>query len=64
MKSPLFKLVMTFYGVIGSTLASVLVVVALVNGIAGLWPLLGAAAVGFILGFPVSYYVARAMMDD
>lgn len=64
MKSPLFKVVMTFYGIIGSTLASVLVVVALVNGITGLWPLLGAAAIGFLLGFPVSYYVARAMMGD
>ena len=64
MKSALFKLVMTFYGIIGSTVASVLVVLALVNGIIGLWPLLGAAAIGFILGFPVSYYVARAMMGD
>lgn len=64
MRSPLFKIVMTFYGIIGSTLASVLVVVALVNGITGLWPLLGAAAVGFIVGLPVSYYVARAMMGD
>ncbi|UWP88447.1 CTP synthetase [Aliiroseovarius crassostreae] len=64
MKSPLFKLVMTFYGIIGSTVASVLVVLALVNGITGLWWLLGAAAIGFILGFPVSYYVARAMMGD
>ena len=64
MRSPLFKIVMTFYGIIGSTLASVLVVVALVNGVTGLWPLLGAASVGFIVGLPVSYYVARAMMGD
>lgn len=64
MRSPLFKIVMTFYGIIGSTLASVLVVVALVNGVTGLWPLLGAAAVGFIVGLPVSYYVARAMTGD
>ncbi|WP_371168321.1 CTP synthetase [Aliiroseovarius sp. 2305UL8-7] len=64
MRSPLFKIVMTFYGIIGSTLASVLVVIALVNGVSGLWPLLGAAAVGFVVGLPVSYYVARAMMGD
>ena len=64
MRSPLAKIVMTFYGIIGSTLASVLVVVALVNGITGLWPFLGAAAIGFIVGLPVSYYVARAMMGD
>ncbi|WP_260517154.1 CTP synthetase [Aliiroseovarius sp. M344] len=64
MRSALFKIVMTFYGIIGSTLASVLVVVALVNGVSGLWPLLGAAAVGFVIGLPVSYFVARAMMGD
>lgn len=64
MRSPFIKIVMTFYGIIGSTLASVLVVVALVNGVSGLWPLLGAAAVGFVLGLPVSFFVARAMMGD
>lgn len=64
MNSTLLKIVLTFYGVIGSTLASVLVVVALVNGVTGLWPLLGAALGGFILGFPVSYYVARRVMGD
>ncbi|SEV99971.1 hypothetical protein SAMN05444851_0781 [Aliiroseovarius sediminilitoris] len=64
MRSPLFKIVMTFYGIIGSTLASVLVVIALVNGVSGLWPLLGAAAVGFVVGLPVSYFVAKAMLGD
>lgn len=64
MRSPLFKIVMTFYGIIGSTLASVLVVIALVNGVSGLWPLLGAAAVGFVVGLPVSYFVAKAMIGD
>lgn len=64
MRSPFIKIVMTFYGIIGSTLASVLVVVALVNGVSGLWPLLGAAAVGFVIGLPVSFFVARAMMGD
>lgn len=64
MKSSLWKLVATFYGIIGSTVASVLVVIALVNGVTGLWSLFGVAAIGFILGFPVSYYVARQMMGD
>lgn len=64
MRTPLWKIVPTFYGIIGSTVASVLVVIALVNGVSGLWPLLGAAAVGFVIGLPVSYYVARAMMGD
>ncbi|WP_298568244.1 CTP synthetase [uncultured Aliiroseovarius sp.] len=64
MRSSLLKIVMTFYGIIGSTLASVLVVVALVNGVSGLWPLLGAAGVGFVVGLPVSYFVAKAMIGD
>ncbi|SPF75213.1 hypothetical protein ALP8811_00198 [Aliiroseovarius pelagivivens] len=64
MRAPLWKIVATFYGIIGSTVASVLVVIALVNGVSGLWPLLGAAALGFAIGLPVSYYVARAMAGD
>ncbi len=64
MKSPLSRLMLTFYGVIGSTLASVFVVGALVAGVTGLWPLLAAAAIGFILGAPVSYFVARGMLGD
>ncbi|TQV70056.1 CTP synthetase [Aliiroseovarius halocynthiae] len=58
----MLKIIMTFYGIIGSTLASVLVVIALVNGVSGLWPLIGAATFGFIVGLPVSYFVARVIM--
>ena len=56
------RLALLFQGIIGSTLASVLVVVALVNGVTGLWPLLGLAALGLALGFPVALVIAKRMM--
>lgn len=64
MRTPLWKIIATFYGIIGSTVASILVVIALVNGVSGLWPLLGAAVVGFAVGLPVSYVVARALIGE
>ena len=60
----MIRLALLFQGLIGSTLASVLVVVALVGGVTGLWPLLGLAAVGLTLGFPVALVIARRMMGD
>ena len=56
------RLAILFQGIIGSTLASVLVVAALVAGVTGLWPLLGLAALGLALGFPVALVIAKRMM--
>ncbi|WP_300517391.1 CTP synthetase [Aliiroseovarius sp.] len=58
----MIRLALLFQGIIGSTLASVVVVVALVGGVTGLWPLLGLAAVGLALGFPVALVISRRMM--
>lgn len=49
------------FGVIASTLAGTGVVIALVSGVTGLWPLLGVAALGGILALPVSLLIARAL---
>lgn len=46
---------------IGSTLAFVFVVVALVSGVGTLWPLLGAAVSGYVVGWPVAWVVAKRM---
>lgn len=46
---------------IGSTLAFVFVVAALVSGVKGLWPLIGAAAVGYALAWPAAWFVAKRM---
>ncbi|WP_127558006.1 CTP synthetase [Nioella ostreopsis] len=46
---------------IGATLAGVFLVILLVAGWAGVWPIAGAVVAGFLLAFPVAIYVARAM---
>ncbi len=55
------RLVLILHGLIGGALASVAVVVALLAGVSGLWPLLGAAFAGWLTGWPVAVHVARAM---
>jgi len=54
-------LAMTILGVIASTLAGTAVVIALVSGVTGLWPLLAVAGLGGALGVPVSRAVARGL---
>jgi len=46
---------------IGSTLAGVAVIAALVAGQDTLTPILIAAAVGFVVAFPVTYVVTRKL---
>lgn len=55
------RLVLFLGSMIGSTLAFVFVVVALVAGVTGLWPLLGAAVAGYLAGWPVALIVAKRM---
>ena len=49
------------FGVIASTLAGTFVVVALVAGVTGLWPLLGVAGLGAVVAVPVAMMVARGL---
>lgn len=58
----ILRLTLLLHGLIGSTLAGVAVVVGLVAGLASLWPLLGAAATGWLIGWPVAWAVARRLM--
>lgn len=46
---------------IGATLSGVGIVVVLVAGWSGFWPLITAALAGFILAFPVAKIVERVM---
>jgi hypothetical protein len=57
----MIRLAFTLYSLIGTTLAGSLVVAALVMGQDTLYPILIAAASGFVLGIPVSIGVARAL---
>jgi len=55
------RLVAFLGSMIGATLAFVAVVVALVSGVTGLWPLLGLAVLGYLIGWPLAWVVARRM---
>lgn len=55
------RLVLFLGSMIGSTLAFVFVVVALVAGVKGLWPLLGAAIAGYLVSWPIALVVAQRM---
>jgi len=55
------RLVLFLGSMIGSTLAFVFVVVALVSGVTGLWPLIGAAVAGYLAGWPTAWVVAKRM---
>lgn len=55
------RLILFLGSMIGSTLAFVFVVVALVSGVTGLWPLLGAAFAGYFVSWPVAYVIAKRM---
>lgn len=54
-------LMVTLHLFIGSTLSGVGVVFVLVAGYGSLWLILSAAFAGFVLAFPVSVLIARAL---
>ncbi|HBS48625.1 MAG TPA: CTP synthetase [Rhodobacteraceae bacterium] len=49
---------------IGATLSGVGIVIVLVAGLSGAWPLIAAGLGGFALGFPVAWLVARAISGE
>lgn len=57
----MLRLAMALFGLISTTFMSTAVVVALVAGITTLAPLLAAAAIGFVLSFPATWFIARAI---
>lgn len=59
----MLRLASVLYSLIGTTLGGSLIVVALVTGYDTLVPILIAAAAGFVLALPVSYFIAKAMME-
>ncbi len=60
----MLRLASILYSLIGTTLAGSLVVVALVTGNDAAAPIIAAAAIGAALGVPVSWFVARAMINS
>jgi hypothetical protein len=55
------RLTLFLGSMIGSTLAAVFVVAALVSGVTGLWALIGSAVAGYASGWPAAWVVAKRM---
>lgn len=53
------RLFLLLYPIIGTTLAGIAMVVALVSGMDTLKPIVVAAAAGGLLGLPVTWIIAR-----
>ena len=56
------RLVLFLGSMIGSTLAFVFVVIALVAGIKTLWQLIGAAVAGYLVSWPIAWIVEQRML--
>lgn len=55
------RLMMLLFSMVSTTLMGVGIVIALVSGHDTLQPILIAAAVGFVLALPVSWYIAKQL---
>ena len=55
------RLMMTLFSMIATTLMGVGVLIALTTGYGTLQPIVIAAAVGFVLAIPVSWFVAKQL---
>ncbi|MDT8854270.1 CTP synthetase [Paracoccaceae bacterium Fryx2] len=53
------RLMMLLFSIVSVTLMGSGIVIALVSGMTTLQPILIAAAIGFLLAFPASWYVAK-----
>ena len=60
----MFRLALVLHLFIGSSVAGAAVIAVLSVGMATLWTILGAAAVGFVLSLPLTWYVARSLYND
>ncbi|MFP4303952.1 CTP synthetase [Rhodosalinus sp.] len=60
----MFKLALVLHIFIGATLAGSAVIAVLVAGYGTLWPIVIAALVGFVGGFPVSWIIARQLYEE
>lgn len=60
----MMRLASILYSLISTTLAGSFIVVSLVAGYTTLNPILIAAALGFVLALPVSWLIARQIVDN
>ena len=60
----MFQFTMMLYSIIGTSVAGMFIVAALVSGNDTLMPILIAAVLGAVVALPASYLVARAIMAN
>jgi len=60
----MMRLAQILYSLISTTLAGSFIIVALVTGYTTMQPILIAAAAGFIVALPASWFVAKAIMAN
>lgn len=60
----MFQFTMMLYSIIGTSVAGMFIVAALVSGHDTLIPILVAAGLGAVVALPASYLVARAIMAN
>ncbi len=59
----MLRIAMMLYGIVAMTLAGAAVIVVLAAGVSLVMPIFAAAAAGAILTLPVSFFVARKIVD-
>ena len=60
----MFRLASMLYSIIGTSLAGSFIVAALTMGYDTLIPIVGAAAIGAVLALPISWMVAKAIVQN
>ncbi len=59
----MLRIAMMLYGIVAMTLAGAAVIVVLAAGVSLVMPIFAAAVAGAILALPVSFFVARKIVD-
>lgn len=60
----MYRLALILHLFIGTTLGGCAMIAALVMGYDTLYPVVISALAGFVVGFPVSWYVARELYSE
>ncbi len=60
----MIRLACMLYSIVGSSVAGAFVIAALVTGYDTLVPILAAAGVGAMVGVPMSYFIAKAILGN
>ena len=60
----MFRLASILYSIIGTTMAGIFFIATLVSGNDTLIPIVAAIATGFVLAFPVTYFITKSILSE